>query len=195
MEKRIGILGVKFAPTKTGKDKWIIETNDGNFSAWESKIAEELNSKLNEMVSVDIRPPQEGTNYLPTITKILDGAKGNIPLAVAVEDSKDGFVKAGVGVLKETQQGVRSLNGQEQRPLMNQERDDGMPLPSTIGNGDVRGNVQEERTTSKGLRFVNQNTSIIAQCLVKAVIGSGGIETHTIEEAVNMYKEALELLE
>jgi len=191
MEKRIGILGVKFAPTKTGKDKWIIETNDGNFSAWESKIAEELNSKLNEMVSVDIRPPQEGTNYLPTITKILDGEVKKTTGA----EVYDGYPISPSGILKETQQGVRSLNGQEQRPLMNQERDDGMPLPSTIGNGDVRGNVQEERTTSKGLRFVNQNTSIIAQCLVKAVIGSGGIETHTIEEAVNMYKEALELLE
>ena len=29
MEKRIGILGVKFAPTKTGKDKWIIEITTG----------------------------------------------------------------------------------------------------------------------------------------------------------------------
>ena len=130
MEKRLGILGVKFAPTKTGKDKWIIETNDGNFSAWDGKISEELNSKLNEMVSVDIRPPQEGTNYLPTITKILDGEVKSDIMKPTLENCK---------ILRETQQGERSLNGQEQRPLMNQERDDGMPLPLTIGNGDVRG--------------------------------------------------------
>jgi len=62
-----------FKPTSTGKEKWVIETNCGNYSVWDGKIAEELNSKLNENVDVSVRPAAEGSNYLPTITNIVRG--------------------------------------------------------------------------------------------------------------------------
>ena len=147
MEKEISIGNVNFQPTKTGKDKWVIATNDGNLSVWDGEMAEQLNKITGQSVKVDIRPAAPDTNYLPTITKV----------------DFDSAVPSGQ-VLKEVQNGVRSLNGQEQKPI----RVDG----TYCGN-------------------YNKDKSIIAQCLVKAACGTNEI---TIKQAVEMYKEALELL-
>ena len=157
MEKVIEIQSLTFQPTKTGKDKWIIATFNGNYSIWDGKLAEKLNKKKGEKVSVEIRPAQEGSNYLPTITDMNDASDGTI--------------------LKEVQNGVRSLNGQEQD----------MPVTKEIRENIRRSNLPEP---------TDRDTRIIAQCLVKAVIGQpcGSNETFDIKAAVDMYHKALELL-
>ena len=78
MEKTIRILKLSFQPTKGGKDKWVVETASGNFSIWDSKLAEKLNAKTNQLVSVEVREAQEGTNYLPTITAMNDASDGTV---------------------------------------------------------------------------------------------------------------------
>ena len=78
MEKVIEILDLTFKPTSTNKDKWIVESDDGNFSIWDGKLAEKLNKRINQKVSVEIRPKQEGTNYLPTITAMNDASDGTV---------------------------------------------------------------------------------------------------------------------
>ncbi len=78
MEKTIRILKLSFQPTKSNKDKWVVETASGNFSIWDSKLAEKLNAKTNQLVSVDVREAQEGTNYLPTITAMNDASDGTV---------------------------------------------------------------------------------------------------------------------
>ena len=167
MEKiRIGIYSVSFAPTKTGKDKWVIESNNGKFSVWDRKLAEELNSKLNENVEVDVRPPQEGTNYLPTITNIRGINAGG--LSVAPNPTLQGVHS--VDMLKEVQQGARSINGQEQQ------------------------SVDIEHMSGRPTEKFRTPAEMVATELTVAVIGqsiSGAINVNT---AVNMYKEALELL-
>ena len=79
-------------------------------------------------------------------------------------------------VLKEVQNGARYLNGQEQM------------------------SIRDEKAITT-LILDERSKSIIAQCLVKAVIGQYNkiqedkiVRLHTIEQAVKMYKEALELL-
>ena len=68
MEIQIG--NVSFQPTKTGKDKWVVATNEGNLSVWEGKIAEQLNKMIGQTVNVEVRQPAPNTNYIPTITKV-----------------------------------------------------------------------------------------------------------------------------
>lgn len=81
--KTITIQSVKFAPTKTGKDKWLIETDAGNMSVWDGKLAEVLHKRNGERVSAEIRPPLEGSNYNPTITDVND----------ASDETVEGFAK------------------------------------------------------------------------------------------------------
>ena len=98
--------------------------------------------------------------------------KGNVSAGYWVNITKvdfDSAVPSGQ-VLKEVQNGERSLNGQEQKP-------------------------KDSKTFATGYETFKSN-SIIAQCLVKAVISQTDARDNpvTIKEAVNMYKEALELL-
>ncbi len=86
MEKTIRILELSFQPTKGSEDrpsknKWVVETASGNFSIWDSKLAEKLNAKTNQLVSVEVREAQEGTNYLPTITAMNDASDGTVASA------------------------------------------------------------------------------------------------------------------
>ena len=78
-------------------------------------------------------------------------------------------------VLKEVQNGVRSLNGQEQ--LTVEAKQIFKQVKGAVANSD-------------------RNKSIIAQCLVKAVIGAmtAASVPISVKQAVNMYKEALKLL-
>ncbi len=83
MEKTIRILSLSFQPTqgyedKPSKDKWVVETASGNFSIWDDELARKLAKKQNQLVSVDVREAQEGTNYLPTITAMNDASDGTV---------------------------------------------------------------------------------------------------------------------
>ncbi len=94
MEKTIRILKLSFQPTKgsedrPSKDKWVVETASGNFSIWDSKLAEKLNAKTNQLVSVEVREAQEGTNYLPTITAMNDASDGTISPIINPKEMKD----------------------------------------------------------------------------------------------------------
>ena len=88
MEIQIG--NVNFQPTKTGKNKWVIATSDGNLSVWDEEMAEQLNKIIGQSVKVDIRPAAPDTNYLPTITKVdFDSAEKGKDLD-AIYDAKQG---------------------------------------------------------------------------------------------------------
>ena len=83
MEKTIRILSLSFQPTKgsqdkPSKDKWVVETASGNFSIWEEDLAVKLKKQINQLVSVEVREAQEGTNYLPTITAMNDASDGTV---------------------------------------------------------------------------------------------------------------------
>ena len=110
MEIQIG--NVNFQPTKTGKDKWVVATNEGNLSVWEGKIAEQLNKLIGQTVNVEVRQPAPNTNYLPTITGMV--SVGSVIKNIPSKEPVRGF--DGVA-LKEVQNGERSLNGQEQKSV------------------------------------------------------------------------------
>ncbi len=150
MEKVIRF--VEGAHTEKGISYWKVEFADGDrATAWDKALIPKLEESIGKPIDLVMKTSPDGKyNNIRGINSVAVGpAMGKTPMPTTT--------------LKEVQQGVRSLNGQEQMPAVTP----GMPT---------------------------RDKSIIAQCLVKAVIGSGGSETHTIEEAVNMYKEALELL-
>ena len=154
MEKeRLGIKAVTYTPTSTGKDKWKVETDKGNFSVWDGKLAEELNAKQNENVVVTIRLSPD-PKYKPTIT--------------GIDESKD------LDKIYEAKQGIRSNSGQEQGPLHHV-----LEAKRQFDNSDYA--------------KPSRDKSIIAQCLVKAVMRDNKFD-YDIKEAVEMYKLALELL-
>ena len=130
--KEVVVKGVNFAPTSTGKKKWIIGCVDEKYNVWEEKLAKQLSDYLDKSVVVQVRKPIEGTNYLPSITGI-----GGVKTEVSISPS---YVP-----------------------------------PSSA----------------------NKDKSIIAQCLVKAVIGQPknyANQLVTIEEAVGLYEKAVKLL-
>ncbi len=85
MEKIIEVGCISFQPTKNNKDKWVVAStnNTGNLSIWDGKIAEDLNKRIGQKVSVEVRPAQEGTNYLPTITGINSASDGTVDMTSA----------------------------------------------------------------------------------------------------------------
>ena len=134
--ERINPRFVNQKTTKTGVPFWGVESmGGGKYTVWDKDIADKLISLIGSDVDVEIK--QSG-NFL-NIRGIVDNTN----------------------TLKEVQQGERSLNGQEQKPI-----------PTT----------QDDRSKS-----------IIAQCLVKAVLGQVDSSVD-ISGAVNMYKQAFELL-
>lgn len=74
----IKIKSVTFKPTTTGKDKWGVETEQGNFSVWDGVIAEALSKSIGMNVNVQIREAAPGSNYLPTITKLGGEQSGEV---------------------------------------------------------------------------------------------------------------------
>lgn len=136
MEKVIEIKSVELNTTEKGVPyAKITDSNGQKHTAWDKDLIEKLGKRMGSRVSVEIKMSP-------------DGKYSNIR---GLNDASDGTV------LKEVQNGERSLNGQEQRP-----------------------------------ESVSKDKSIIAQCLVKGCLRQ--VTGTTVKEAVEMYKEALELL-
>ena len=123
--------------SQKGVKFWAVEDNAGTkYTIWDEAIAQIWEANFGNEMEMDVK---RSGNFL-NIRGITDSGK----------------------ILKEVQNGVRSLNGQEQ--------------------------VDRAYVDAKP----SKDKSIIAQCLVKAVLSS----THSvqIEDATKMYKKALELL-
>ena len=89
MEKTTNIKEVKFAPTKNGKDKWTLKTTDGFMSVWDSNLAEKLNKRIGQNVSLEVRPAPADSNYNPTVTDMNDGSSGTVTKTIPIPQDND----------------------------------------------------------------------------------------------------------
>ena len=138
--------------SQKGVKFWAVEDNAGTkYTIWDEAIAQIWEANFGNEMEMDVK---RSGNFL-NIRGITDSGK----------------------ILKEVQNGVRSLNGQEQPSLLEEANKEITRLK----------NAAEEKPV------FDRNTSIIAQCLVKATLGTykGNVK---ISEAVEMYHKALELI-
>ena len=134
--------------SQKGVKFWAVEDNAGTkYTIWDETIAQVWEANFGNEMEMDVK---RSGNFL-NIRGITDSGK----------------------ILKEVQNGERSLNGQEE--LTVEAEQIFKQVKGAVANSD-------------------RDKSIIAQCLVKAVIGNCESGAVGVAAAVDMYKKALELL-
>ena len=125
---------------------------------WQSQEVNYLQNDVGLGGEVSVLIEQKGQYTNITKVDFASAVKGNVP----------SFKPLNSREYDEVHDGVRSVNGQEQKETLH---------------------------IASARDFVSKDKSIIVQCLVKAVIGqTNWPDPWRIEGAVKMYKEALELL-
>ena len=88
MKNTIKVSKVVYAPTNSGKDRWMTETNEGKMSIWDKDVAESIGKEfIDKGINAEIQESEDGKYKTIRSFDTVDVGKVEVPLETKVSNS------------------------------------------------------------------------------------------------------------